>query len=373
VLGRNHLPADKVGKCEAGGHTLNGPSAKGFTLVELLAVIAIIGLLIGLLLPAIQASREAARRVHCTNNLKQFGLAFQNFESQNKAFPPCLTVKLQGPLTMVAKGNMHGILIDLLPFLEEGAVDDRYDRDVMFVAPVNSAAIATPLNVALCPSSPAERSISAGTFKLSDLASTSMVKRYAGIFRVLDTHYSGNYRGATTDYAVPVCASRELANGHGYRVTDGFAELGSMFPLPPQSKAITSITLSLFNDRVFEIKEQTRARQVTDGLSHTFMMTEVSGRPEHWQAGIRTGKDEPLRCAWANPLAMGIKLKGNANTKQLIGVDNDHQIYSFHAAGANFVFADGHVDLLGTEAEPRLLLSLMTPSQGELFNSQEAP
>ena len=61
---------------------------KGFTLVELLVVIAIIGILVGLLLPAVQAAREAARRMQCSNNVKQLALAFHNYESAHKRFPP---------------------------------------------------------------------------------------------------------------------------------------------------------------------------------------------------------------------------------------------------------------------------------------------
>ena len=99
-------------------------STKGFTLVELLVVIAIIGILVALLLPAVQAAREAARRSQCINNLKQIALAALNYEDSNGELPP----------GSVARGDDEtrnnvttGWAIELLPYIEETALYDRYD------------------------------------------------------------------------------------------------------------------------------------------------------------------------------------------------------------------------------------------------------
>ena len=94
----------------------------GFTLVELLVVITIIGILIALLLPAVQAAREAARRMQCGNNLKQIGLATQNFESTYGHFPPAFT-----------SGVGHATwLVLILPYLEQqAAFDAPWHRDTI--------------------------------------------------------------------------------------------------------------------------------------------------------------------------------------------------------------------------------------------------
>jgi prepilin-type N-terminal cleavage/methylation domain-containing protein len=102
---------------------MNHKFRRGFTLVELLVVIAIIGILVAMLLPAVQAAREAARRTQCTNNLKQIGLAILNFESQFGALPAGAVHKYQD------RPAEYTMFLLLLPFLEEGDVYDKYDFD----------------------------------------------------------------------------------------------------------------------------------------------------------------------------------------------------------------------------------------------------
>lgn len=98
---------------------------RGFTLVELLVVIAIIGILVGLLLPAVQQIREAARRTQCLNNLKQLGLAAHNFESAYKRFPPGFIGAMPVPGDYSRNSNI-GHLVHLLPYIEQQAIHDAW-------------------------------------------------------------------------------------------------------------------------------------------------------------------------------------------------------------------------------------------------------
>src|SRR3954449_2654698 len=125
-----------------------------FPLIDLLVVIAIIGVLIALLLPAVQAAREAARRIQCTNNLKQVGLALHNYESTNGVSPP-------GRINTYVAGNGHcwGAYSQMLPYVEQQAVFDAMnfsmnpDPDYTSTsAVVNRTASVTTLAMFLCPS-----------------------------------------------------------------------------------------------------------------------------------------------------------------------------------------------------------------------------
>ncbi len=99
---------------------------RGFTLVELLVVIAIIGILVAMLLPAVQAAREAARRMQCSNNLKQIGLAVHNYFSVLNALPPSATIN-QGAASNNGSWSVHG---RILPYLEQGNVYDKVDLSI---------------------------------------------------------------------------------------------------------------------------------------------------------------------------------------------------------------------------------------------------
>jgi prepilin-type N-terminal cleavage/methylation domain-containing protein len=122
---------------------------RGFTLVELLVVIAIIGILVALLLPAVQAAREAARRSQCQNNLRQLALAIQNYVDANQgALPPGGIT--EGACCSAPSGTSWSISI--LPFHEEQALYDRYDFNAFNEDPVNAFVRETHLAIHKCPS-----------------------------------------------------------------------------------------------------------------------------------------------------------------------------------------------------------------------------
>jgi prepilin-type N-terminal cleavage/methylation domain-containing protein len=133
-------------------HRIMKPRA--FTLVELLVVIAIIGILVSLLLPAIQAARESARRMQCGNNLKQLGLAMHNYaDIYGSAFPQGRISKLPWPPAVPA-GPHYGWGISLLPHLEQNALYENFDQNANFYDPVNQPVVKTPFAVFQCPSTP---------------------------------------------------------------------------------------------------------------------------------------------------------------------------------------------------------------------------
>lgn len=124
----------------------------GFTLVELLVVIAIIGILIALLLPAVQAAREAARRTECKNNLKQMALACHNYHDTHKVFP----------INHGDTGNSFGWLAMILPFMEQSPLHNQIDFRTLITTDQNMVVARTPVEAYRCPSDATPDRVSGG-------------------------------------------------------------------------------------------------------------------------------------------------------------------------------------------------------------------
>jgi prepilin-type N-terminal cleavage/methylation domain-containing protein/prepilin-type processing-associated H-X9-DG protein len=127
-------------------NAVNSPKSKGaFTLVELLVVIAIIGVLVALLLPAVQAAREACRKSSCKNNLKQIGIATQMYHDANGSLPPAR-------IHNFVDDNHESALLYILPYLEEANRFVRYDPKVGTLDPKNAGVVEATIPVFMCPS-----------------------------------------------------------------------------------------------------------------------------------------------------------------------------------------------------------------------------
>lgn len=163
----------------------------GFTLVELLVVIAIIGILVGLLLPAVQSARESARRMQCSNNLKQIGLALHNYESAYKRFPV-------GSI----QSNFISAFASILPHLEQGNLYKEYDFSLYYREPYNAAVSDQHIGTYLCPSMvlprqvpeplPAAREVGGPTSYLLNEGTRSYMKQADGMFGVWWPSYGYN-------------------------------------------------------------------------------------------------------------------------------------------------------------------------------------
>lgn len=304
---------------------------RAFTLVELLVVIAIIGVLVGLLLPAVQSAREAARRMQCSNNMKQIGLALHNYHDVYKKFP-------SGRTPMVSAIYLgHTTHTMLLPYLEQGTLQQQMDLSKTFnVRPNFDCASLVKLPMFLCPSNP----------EMDGVNWTGATNPCAGANPLEDsarTHYEGIADSVT----------------HGRR-----------------SASLPGGTLSLVmpdGDGMFFHNSAIRFADVLDGTSNTLAFCEIIGRgpgTNHccgWHAyadGIGTvnGINAPFRSTpTRRPPFTHDHFGGNAFAGPA----------SYHVGGAHFVRGDGSVTFISQSIAQLTLTALSSRAKGEVFENVE--
>jgi prepilin-type N-terminal cleavage/methylation domain-containing protein/prepilin-type processing-associated H-X9-DG protein len=325
----------------------------GFTLVELLVVIAIIGILIALLLPAVQAARESARRTQCQNNLKQIALAALNYENNFKVFPPAV---VNGPSAsaqgldeyLISPGvwARHGTLSIFLPYMEQSQVLEigtGFNYRLNWDDPVNRPAASTRIRAYECPSSP----------------SLPVIPAKPGTW---------DWSPAAADY---MAVSRANSN------TAVWSGLGLAMPATVNVNAVLTAN------------RRTPASEILDGLSNTLMLGESAARHEGWALKTKFADAttwNQIRGAWAqetnnitcsgtvSPVTVPpfptpgsipkATTAAQAPSALTVNAQNQGELYAFHPGSCNVALGDGSVRSLSANISMPALQKLAARADG---------
>ncbi len=317
----------------------------GFTLIELLVVIAIIGILVGMLLPAVQSVRQSARRTQCLNHLRQIGLACSNFHSSFQAFPPARL----GPTPGTVEETLHlpvsyaSWFVRIMPFMEETNLYDQWNIKQRF-EDQNSVATSTPVAAFLCPE---RRSLSDAVGKPIEVDISLPCGCPAGV-RLVDGGALGDYAGNAGD----------LSPGAVGAPTD--------FYQPGQGTGVLITSRSLgdgvngpttWTDRI-------SVEKITDGSSNTILVGEAH-KPQS-ELGLPP-TDAPIYSGYEFPSIARVGGPGAPITRNRHDQSptSFYQFGSWHAGVCNFAMADGSTHTFGNFIDPETLRRLCCRADGQ--------
>jgi prepilin-type N-terminal cleavage/methylation domain-containing protein/prepilin-type processing-associated H-X9-DG protein len=340
-----------------------------FTLVELLVVIAIIGILVALLLPAIQAAREAARRAQCSNNLKNIGLALINHVDVRKRLPAATKFRPNNNVGGNVPNGAGGTwVVEIMPYIEEQALYDRFDRTKASNHPNNAQVIGTPLPWLICPSD-------------GDKQSENGVDPPglhndggSGVYNPKDTPVMGLWYpvsiGPTHMDACPFCT-----DARPNLCCQGAAFGGESVKLDNDPIGAVG-TFPSFAGLFGRYEKGIKMTEVTDGLTHTIM----------------AGETIPIQCRYicahcpnfpfaGTNIPLNTFLKYDANVSGKADVDDPENpeiggyaeacgYKSRHPGGSHLLMADGSVHFVNEAIDFKTYYLLGARKSGELKSIQ---
>jgi prepilin-type N-terminal cleavage/methylation domain-containing protein/prepilin-type processing-associated H-X9-DG protein len=360
----------RVGRCRRGA----------FTLIELLVVIAILGVLIGLLLPAVQTVREAASRMKCANNLKQLGLALHGFHDARGYLPPGMLTELS------VQDSYHTGFTYLLPFLEQDNVHRLYHYDNTWYDPANYEAVAQQVPIFYCPSNRAGGRIDlapymqqwgtamppvvgACDYVLCKGANAGLGPNPAliptqarGLFNIAQADFSAS-NGLTQGTPTPQFRVRltDITDGTSSTFAIGEAAGGNPYYLVADLKDPSQPVTEPFVNGPAVMDQAWSVASLGD-LGHPWYAGTLGVTA---QFGLAPGpRDEPMNRRPGTPSVIG----SDGSGYNVTGRDRVSGFRSLHPGGCNFVYADGSVHFVPQSIDPAVYRALSTYAGGEVVS-----